>query len=112
MDEIKPIEIKKVKKHEPLESTISTKIIRYLNAIPGCKAVKRHQGGANNRGDADIFGCINGRHFEFEVKRRNKKLTLLQLTKQKEWEIVGSIVGRVESIDDIKLIFRMHKIYI
>ena len=59
-----------------------------------------------------IFLVASIGHFEFEVKRRNKKLTLLQLTKQKEWEIVGSIVGRVESIDDIKSIFRMHKIYI
>ena len=108
MPEIVPIEIGKSKKNDPLESSRTKRILDYLNAIPGCKAAKRHQSGWNNKGDADIFGCIKGKHFELEVKKPTKKLTLLQLTKIKEWDLVGAITGRVEGIDDVRMIFRKH----
>lgn len=110
MDESKPIVIKKVKKPEVLESVRSNRIFNFLNALDGCKAEKRTERGYGRKGGADILGCIHGRHFEFEVKQPKMVLTDLQMIRQREWAMVGAVVGRVECVEDVKAIFEEYGI--
>jgi hypothetical protein len=111
-DESKPIKIKKVVKPEILESVRSNRIFNFLNALSGCKAEKRTERGYGRKGGADILGCINGWHFEFEVKRPKIVLTDLQMIRQREWAIAGAIIGRVECVEDVKKIFEEYGIII
>lgn len=106
MSEYVPIKIGKPIAFDPLEASRSAAIIKYLNALPRCKAVKRHQTGWNKKGEPDISGCINGRHFELETKRPKKKPTILQQQRIREWLEAGAIAGRVESVTDTKALFR------
>jgi len=110
-DESQPIEIKKNKKPPHiLEAIRSEKICKFLNTIPQCKAVKRHQAGHGRKGDPDITGCLRGIHFEFEVKQPGKYPTQIQEVKMREWTEAGAVVGRVECVDDVLDIFKMHDI--
>jgi hypothetical protein len=111
-DESRPIKIKNPLKYNPLESTRSDRIVKFLNIMPDCKAEKRVQKGFSRKGDADIFGCIRKFHFELEVKKPKKTLTVLQKERRNEWHKVGAITGRVENIDDVREVFKQHGIII
>lgn len=100
------IQIMPAKKPTTLEKTRQRNILRFLNALPNCVAEARTQTGYNIKGGADILGCINGRHFEFEVKQPGKQLTPLQKKWLQDWEICGAIVGRVEDVEAVIKIFR------
>lgn len=85
-----------------LESSIVKKILTWLNQQPGIKAEKTHGGMYGKAGKPDITGCMNGRRFEFEVKRPGGKPTKLQLKELREWAEAGAITGVVYSLDDVK----------
>lgn len=99
-------------KPDALEATRSERIVKKLNALPNCKAVKRIPQGWNQRGEADIFGSIRdprsgvGRHFEFETKRPKKELEKLQQVMTSQWKVAGAIVARVESWEDVEEILK------
>ena len=80
------------------ESSIVDAILRELNGIPGCKAIKRHGSGMGRNGEPDITGCYYGKHFEIEVKRPGKDPERLQCQRLKEWEDAGASVGIAECI--------------
>ena len=84
-----------------LESTLSKRVVKYLNSLPGCYAEKRpaQQG---RKGRVDITGCINGRRIELEGKTGNKKPTPKQQYWLDKWASVGAITGVYRSIDDVK----------
>jgi penicillin-binding protein-related factor A (putative recombinase) len=86
----------------PLESAIVKRILTWLNQQEGIKAEKTHGGMYSKAGKPDITGCINGRRFEFEVKRPGNKPTKLQLKELREWEAAGAIIGVVYSLEDVK----------
>lgn len=102
--------LKPVKPREPrvdaLEASRSERIVRKLNELPGCKAIKRIPHGYNQKGEPDVFGCIRGRHFEFETKRPKKGLEKLQSVKVGEWSLAGAITARVESWEDVEQILK------
>jgi hypothetical protein len=54
------------------EATLVSGIIAALREIPGCVVRKRHGTAWGVAGDPDLYGSINGRHFEIEVKRRGE----------------------------------------
>ena len=85
--------------HDPLEKSRVASILKALNALPGCRAIKRWGGPMGRRGEPDIQGCLNARAFFFEVKRPGKPLTMLQLRELHEWRESGAIVGRVETAE-------------
>ena len=88
----------------PSESAIVHKILRFLNEIPGCVARKRWGGGMGVAGDPDITGCLNGRHFEFEVKRPGQPPTALQAKRIEEWKRAGAVVAVVSSVEQVQTI--------
>jgi hypothetical protein len=55
-------------------------------------------------GDPDITGCINGRHFEFEVKRPGEQPTPLQARRLSEWRSVGALAAAVTSVADVRVL--------
>jgi hypothetical protein len=83
--------------------------MRFLNTLPACKVEKRWGGPRGNAGKPDLTGCINGKRFEFEVKRPGiTKATELQEKELRDWEAAGAIVGVVNSVDGVKKILREH----
>lgn len=82
------------------EARRSAAIIKALNALPGCLARKRHISPFSIAGDPDVFGSINGRHFELEVKLPGEKPTDLQRKRLEEWASAGAITGVVTSPEE------------
>lgn len=108
MNQATPIEIGKSKRSSILEKTRQRNILKFLNAVPNCIAESRTQTGYGKKGGADILGCIDGRHFELEVKQPDKHLSPLQEQWQKRWGACGSIVGRVTDVESTRATFRQH----
>lgn len=88
----------------PLEKSIVTAILKYLNSLPMCHAEKTHGGAFGAKGKADITGCLNGRRLELEVKRPGEKPTKLQSVVLAKWSAVGAISAVVTSVDDVKAV--------
>ena len=84
------------------ERAIVKAILAYLNGIPGCLARKRWGGGLGVAGDPDITGCLNGRHFEFEVKRPGEQPTPLQMQRLDEWRRAGAAAAVVTSVAEVQ----------
>ncbi len=86
-----------------LESTVVKRILDALKAYPNVVVRKRHGTAMGVTGDADLYGSIDGRHFEIEVKRPNdpsSQLTLLQHRRLLEWAKAGAITGVARSVED------------
>jgi rubrerythrin len=63
-------------------------------------------------GDPDLYGTLNGRHFEIEVKRpndRSAQVTKLQMRRLLEWKAAGAITGVARSVDDALTILGLKK---
>jgi len=86
------------------EKAAVQQILRYLNSIPRCLARKRWGGGMGVAGDPDITGCINGRHFELEVKRLGQAPTPLQEKRLHEWKQAGAVTAVVRSVEDVRTV--------
>jgi len=112
MAEVQQIEIGTKKKVRILEKTRQRNIIKYLNAVPKCHAEARTQTGYGIKGGADILGCINGQHFELEVKQPKKQSTPTQKQQLQVWEACGAIAGRVEDVETTRQLFKEYGILI
>ena len=100
------------KKHSrrdiPLETSIVRSILRYLNSLMYCRAMKRH-GGRLRGGEADIYGSFHGYHFELEVKRPGIGiLTDRQAACLNKWNNEGAISAVVTSIAEVRDVLRRH----
>lgn len=90
---------------EVKESTIQSKIMKYLNSLEGCKAVKFHGGAYGNRGTPDILASYNGRFLALEVKRpKVGKVTRLQEVQLEQWIESGAEAKIVTSVDEVRQI--------
>lgn len=85
----------------PLEKSIVDSILRYLNALPQCRAIKV-SGDAKRSGEPDIDCVYRGQAYKMEVKRPGGKLTRLQAAVLAKWEAAGAITGVVTSVDEVK----------
>ncbi|MBI1955898.1 MAG: hypothetical protein HYS38_05845 [Acidobacteria bacterium] len=74
--------------------------------IPGCVVRKRHGTAWGVSGDPDLYGSINGHHFEIEVKRRGQEPTPLQHARLAEWRRGGALVGVAHSVEEALAIIR------
>ncbi len=86
-----------------LEKAIVTRIVAALRRIPGVVVRKRHGTAMGMAGDPDLYGTINGKHFEIEVKRPNdpsSRLTELQTQRLIEWKHGGAITGVARTVDE------------
>lgn len=89
------------KKPVPMEKSIVNGIIKYLNGLPGCHAVKTH-GSAFSGGQPDVDVCYHGQTIKLEVKRPGKKATVLQEAVLAQWKAAGAIVAVVTSVDEVR----------
>ncbi len=85
-----------------LEKHIVSRIMQALRTRPGIVVRKRHGTAMGVAGDPDLYGSLNGRHFEIEVKRPEgpSRLTELQSQRLREWEFAGAIAGVARSVED------------
>jgi rubrerythrin len=86
-----------------LEKAVVTRIMVALRKHPHAVVRKRHGTVMGLAGDPDLYGTINGRHFEIEVKRpndRSSQLTKLQSQRLLEWKLAGAITGVARSVED------------
>lgn len=87
-----------------LERDITQSILRWLRALGSCKTSKR-PASVLTAGEADIFGCFDGVHFELEVKRPGKKATPRQLANLRKWSRAKALVAVVHSVDEVRALF-------
>lgn len=89
-------------------SGVVTPILKYLNSLPGGKAINVHGGPYSERGTPDIIGCINGQMVAFECKRDEKEdPTPIQKWRLCEWIKAGAVVGGVSDVFHVKLILQL-----
>lgn len=94
----------------PLESSVVSTLIKWLNKQAGVKAQKTH-GSSLRMGTPDIIGCWQGRMFTIEVKRPGSNaVTALQNKELEGWRRAGAIVGVAHSLDELKEILRLEGI--
>ena len=80
-------------------------ILKYINSLPGGKAINIHGGVYTERGTPDIIGCINGRLVAFECKRdEDEEPTPIQKWRLSEWIAAGAIVGGVSDLWQVQMI--------
>ncbi len=88
-------------KHGARESSLVAEILRVLRTLPGVVVRKRHGSAWGIAGDPDLYGSINGRHFEIEVKRPGANgPTPLQQTRLHQWAASGALVGVATSVEE------------
>lgn len=85
------------------EDSIVKASLKWLKSLPNCK-VRKRRGGVSNRGEPDLYGCINGVHFEIEVKAPGSTMTPHQISRLEEWDAAGAITGLSYCLDDTKTI--------
>lgn len=92
-----------IRRQPTLEKHVVARIMRALKNRRGVIVRKRHGTAMGVAGDPDLYGTVNGRHFEIEVKRpndRTSQLTELQFRRLREWEAAGAITGVARNLDD------------
>ncbi len=95
-----------------LEKAVVARIMAALQRIPGVVVRKRHGTVMGVAGDPDLYGSINGRHFEIEVKRPNdpsSQLTKLQETRLLQWKGSWAITGVARCLDDALAILGLNQ---
>lgn len=85
------------------EAALQSKVLEYLNSLPGCVA-ENVSGNAHQSGRADINGCYKGRCFKIELKSPDTgyKPSLKQLRYLKRWEQAGAVCGVCYSVEEVK----------
>ena len=80
-------------------------ILRYINSIPGGKAINIHGSPFSERGTPDIIGCIGGKTVAFECKRDDTEdLEKIQKWRLSEWIAAGAVVGGVSDLWQVQMI--------
>ena len=87
-----------------MESSIQSKVLKYLNSLPGCIA-ENVRGNASQSGRADINACYKGHCIKIELKDPEDDgydITQQQSLYLLKWKKAGAIVGKCYSVDDVK----------
>lgn len=83
-------------------------VLKYINSLPGSKAINIHGSVFSERGTPDVIGCIRGRMVAFECKRDAKEdLEKMQKWRLSEWILAGAVVGGISDLDHVKLILQL-----
>ncbi len=95
-----------------LEKAVVGRIVKALRSHPNIVVRKRHGTAMGVAGDPDLYGTMNGRHFEIEVKRPNdpsSQLTELQTRRLMEWRLAGAITGVARCVDEALVILGLKR---
>lgn len=87
---------------DPLEASIVRACLKFLNGLDDSNFQKRH-GGRTRGGEPDITGCLAGRHWEIEVKRKGGRPTKRQFAALSRWDTSGAFVCWVTSLDELQI---------
>ena len=101
-DQTTPRKPKKRAPRAELESSITKKILAYLNEQPYTYALKAHGGMYGTGGQPDITCVCCGRAVMLEVKRPGEEPTERQKKRMRDWHTAGALVAVVFSVDDVK----------
>ncbi len=82
------------------ESALVAEIVRALRARPDVVVRKRHGSAWGVAGDPDLYGSIDGRHFEIEVKRPGERPTRLQAARLAQWRASSALAGVAHSVEE------------
>ena len=83
-------------------------VLKYINSLPGSKAINIHGSVFSERGTPDVIGCIRGRMVAFECKRDAKEdLEKMQKWRLSQWISAGAVVGGISDLDHVKLILQL-----
>ena len=86
------------------ETALKNRVLKYLNGLPACKAIKIHGSEYMEAGTPDIIGCIKGRFFAIELKEPGKKPEPIQKLRLRQWYDADALIGVAESLDDVESI--------
>ena len=84
------------------ESTLVKKILKYLNDLPQCKAIKIHGSRFQEAGTPDILCCKNGETIFIECKIGKNKVTDIQSVRIRQWQEAGASCLVAYTLDDVK----------
>ena len=84
----------------PLESTITTAILKALNTMPDTYAIKLHGSMYSHAGTPDLCVVRRGQAYFLEVKRPGAKSTPAQVAEMARWTGVGAICVVVRSVQE------------
>lgn len=83
-------------------------ILKYINSLPGGKAVNIHGSVFSERGTPDVVGSIGGRAVLFECKRdATEEPTDIQKWRMCEWIKAGAVVGGVSDLWHVQYILQL-----
>jgi penicillin-binding protein-related factor A (putative recombinase) len=87
-----------------LESSITKRILGYLNRIEGCIAEKIHGNAFTKSGTADINACYKGKCIKIEVKTSDhgNKTSKLQERYLRNWAKAGAICVVAYSLREVE----------
>ena len=85
------------------EAVVQLKILKYLNGLSDCWAIKVIS--ANQRGVPDILGCYRGRFIALEVKSASGKPSKIQQAQLDAIKKAGGITGVVTSLQQVQKLF-------
>ena len=91
-----------------IETTITNKILNYLNNLPNCIAEKVLGGSIGKKGKSDINGCWQGRALKIEVKTADhgNNTSLAQEIYLEKWASAGALCIVAYSLEDVKRIIK------
>jgi len=84
------------------ESRLVHRILKYLNGLPSCKAVKNHGSIYSEKGRPDIDVSHHGRHGVIEVKIAPEEPTVIQWKRLDQWHLAGSRTMVAYDLEQVK----------
>jgi Holliday junction resolvase len=84
------------------EKAITNKILKYLNSLPGTKAIKLAGCGFAGKSTLDILCCAKSNMLFIEVKVPGKKPTIMQAHNLHEWSKAGAVTFVAYDLEDVK----------
>ena len=83
------------------EKTIQSEIIKWINSLEKGYAVVYQA--TDIRGVPDIFACIDGRFFAFEVKRVDGVVSAIQKATIRMINRAGGVALPVKTLEDVQI---------
>lgn len=89
-------------------SSVVVPILKYINSMPGGKAINIHGSVFSERGTPDVIGSVGGQTVVFECKRdATEDLEDIQKWRLCEWIKAGAVVGGVSDLWHVQYILQI-----